>query len=330
MALVELAGVRRVIAAVPEHSAEEATKVRVGSIRTAITGPYAAVAVTVVIWASAFPAIRVALHSFSPWALGSARLTVASAAMVAVACAFGLRLPQPRDFAAIALVGLTGMAGYQIFLNLGEVTVASGTANLLVNSSPIFTAILGRIFIGERIGAKGIFGIGIACTGAIIVALSTAVGYRFDGRALFILAAALCQAVYFVLQKPLLKKYSSVEITAYGSWAGTIMLCPLLPYAVGTAASAGPASLASVAWLAIACSAGGYVLWAFALNRLPAWQAASALYAGPAIAFVIGWLLLREIPSSLTLLGGLVAICGVVIVNLAHRQVGQQPRQSLK
>ena len=45
------------------------------------------------------------------------------------------------------------MALYQVFLNAGEVTVDAATASLLVNVSPIFTALLAVAFLGERLRA---------------------------------------------------------------------------------------------------------------------------------------------------------------------------------
>ena len=56
--------------------------------------------------------------------------------------------------------------------------------------------------------------------------------------------------------------------------------------------------------------------WAYTLARIPAGRAASFLYLVPAVSLGIAWLWLGEWPTWLALLGGAVAISGVVIVNL--------------
>src|SRR5438067_3413282 len=100
-----------------------------------------AAAGTVLLWASAFPAITVAVRGLGPAGLAVARLAVASAALAVVAPwlggrgkagrmggrgqagRMGVRRPRPRDLPLIALCGLAGMTGYQLLLHAGEAVV---------------------------------------------------------------------------------------------------------------------------------------------------------------------------------------------------------------
>ena len=103
--------------------------------------PVAALLLTIVLWGSAFPAIRAALTGYSAGQLSVARLLVAAVALGLVAVLRGVRLPARRDVPAIAGVGFAGMTAYQLLLNSGEQTVPAGTASLLVNVSPVLSAI---------------------------------------------------------------------------------------------------------------------------------------------------------------------------------------------
>ena len=67
-------------------------------------------------------------------------------------------------------------------------------------------------------------------------------------------------------------------------------------------------------YLGIFPAAIAYVLWNYALSRMPASLLSSFLYLSPVIASFIAWLWLGEIPALLTILGGAVAILGVVLV----------------
>lgn len=60
----------------------------------------------------------------------------------------------------------------------------------------------------------------------------------------------------------------------------------------------------------------GYVTWACTLARVPAARAASFLYLVPAVTLGIAWIWFGEWPTRLALLGGAIAISGVVIVNV--------------
>lgn len=84
-----------------------------------------------------------------------------------------------------------------------------------------------------------------------------------------------------------------------------------------------------IASLGIFPAALGYASWAYTLARIPAARAASFLYLVPAVTLGIAWTWLGEWPSWLALLGGAIAISGVVIVNLFGKiqsSVGANPR----
>jgi drug/metabolite transporter (DMT)-like permease len=286
--------------------------------------PFAAgaLALTILLWASAFAGIRVALRHFGPEHLSILRLAVASSALGAIAAARGgLRVPRRADLPGLALVALTGMTAYQLLLNAGEVSVPAGTASLLVNVSPLIAAILAVTLLGERLSGRARAGIALGFGGAALVAVSRGGGLGFDARALLVLAAAGAQATFFVAQKGLLarSRLDAFDVTAWAMWIGTALLLPFapgLPHAVATA----PASaLAAVLYLGVGASALGFVSWAYASARVPVSFAASTLYAIPVVAALVAWLWLGEAPAALAVAGGAVAIVGVALTARGRR-----------
>jgi drug/metabolite transporter (DMT)-like permease len=275
--------------------------------------PAAALAATVLLWASAFAAIRAALEHFSAGHLSVLRLLVAAIALGAVAAVRGVRLPAARDVPAIAAVAFAGMTAYQLLLNGGERTVPAGTAALLINISPVFTAIAASALLHERMTPLRWTGVAIACAGASLIAVAGRGGLALDEGALLVLGAAVAQATFFVAQKPLLRRYKSLELTTWAMALGALMALPFAPGLPAAVGSAPAEALLAVAFLGAGASAVGFVTWAYACARVDVSIAAATLYAVPVVAFTAGWLWLGERPAAMALAGGAIALAGVAL-----------------
>ena len=287
--------------------------------------PHLALLVTVVAWASAYPAIRVAVAAFGPAGLTVGRLLVASAALALVAPLLGVRLPRRRDLPLIVLCGLLGMSLYQLLLNAGEVSVDAGTASLLIATSPVYSCLFAAGLLGERLTVGRMAGIGVALGGATMVALTQGGGLRFDTAALMVLGAAVVHGIYPVATRPLLARYSGLEVASYASWAGTLLVLPLLAVAASEPMHPTAGAVAATVYLGVVSSAFGFVAWAYAVARLDMAVATSALYLISPLTFVIAYAWLGERPGLAELAGGAVVIVGVAITQYYGRVGPRRP-----
>ncbi len=181
-----------------------------------------AAAVTVVLWASAFVAIRSAGGHYPPGALAFGRLLVASAALGVMWLISGDGWPPRAAWPGIAGSGVLWFGLYMVTLNWGERDVDAGTAAMIVTIGPILIALLGGWLLNEgfprRLGA----GMALSLAGALVVGVSESRGGRTSVIGVVLcVVAAVCYATGVVFQKPALRHASAVQVTTFGCFAGT-------------------------------------------------------------------------------------------------------------
>ncbi|NWJ40805.1 MAG: EamA family transporter [Geothrix sp.] len=283
-----------------------------------------AIAGLLLLWASAFAGIRAGMRlspagavgpdGYGPGELALLRFGTASTVLALYALAKRMRLPERSELPLIGLTGFLGISVYHVALNFGEMTVQAGAASLLISAAPVFTALLSVAVLKERLTRLGWLGILLAFAGVALIALSGGRGLHFTPGALLILLAATVAAVYSILSKKLLRRHAALEFTCYSIWAGTLPLLVFLPGLLRRLPVAAPPATFAVIYLGIFPAAIAYVLWNYALARMPASLLSSFLYLSPVLASLIAWVWLGELPALLTLVGGAIAILGVILV----------------
>jgi drug/metabolite transporter (DMT)-like permease len=270
---------------------------------------------TLVFWASAFVGIRAAAADYSPGALALGRLTIGAIALAALVAVRRPALPTRRQLVPILIIGVLWFGIYFLALNAAEREVDAGTAALLVNVAPILVAIFGGLFLGEGFPPRLLAGCLIALGGVALISVASSGG---PGGAtvvgiLLCFVSAVAYAIALTIQKPLLRSLSGLTITWLGCTTGAIVCLPFLPQLLAELPVANASSTGWLVFLGIFPTAIAFTTWAYALSRTTAGRLGSTTYLVPAIAIVIGWVLLGEVPAALSFVGGAIAIGGVVV-----------------
>ncbi len=271
------------------------------------------------LWASAFAGIRAGLRSYSPQSVALLRYLTASLVLLIYAVITKMPLPRRRDLPGLALAGFLGFSFYNVALNIGEQSIPAGTASLIIASSPIYVALFATLFLHERMRWVSWLGILISFVGVAVITLEPGAGLQISPSALLVLVAALVQAIYNVSQKPYLRRYTPLQFTACAIWFGTLFLLVFTPDLLHQLPAASMESTLAVIYMGIFPGAIGYLGWSYVFSRVPASRAGSFLYMVPAVAILIAWLWLGELPAPTALLGGALILTGIVLVNIIGR-----------
>ena len=273
-----------------------------------------AIGVTMLLWASAFVGIRAAAPYFSSGALALGRLLVAAAVLVAILLVRREGLPPRAAWPAIAGSGVLWFALYQVALNWGEEEVDAGTAAMIIGVAPILVAALSGTLLGEQISRFLVIGLAVAVAGTVLIGLSVS-GSTDDslGGVLLCLAAAVAAAGGVLLQKPALRKASAAQVTTFGCVVGAVACLPFTGQLVTQLGDAEPSAILNMVYLGVFPTALAFSTWAYALARTPASTMGITTFLVPALAIVMSWLVLGEVPSWLAIAGGALCLAGVGI-----------------
>lgn len=276
--------------------------------------------VTIIMWSSAFVAIRFGVKEYHPGSFALLRLSVGAMCMTVI-----YYFNQPRqtiakkDIVYAMCLGLIGMSVYQTSLNYGEITVGAGVASFIIAQVPIITTILAIIFLKEKITKFGWLGLLISFIGVVLISIGELEHTKFDMGVIYILIATISASIYITNAKPLLARMNSIHLTVYvaiGGAIGTLIFTPQLLQDITTASTG--ATLSAI-YLGIFPTALAYLTYNYALSKTPASTAASWLYTLPFVTSFMGWLFLVELPTLIAFIGGLIALFGTVLINIQKK-----------
>ena len=120
-----------------------------------------------------------------------------------------------------------------------------------------------------------------------------------------------------VVQKPVLARVSSLQVTWLGCAAATVACLPFAPTLATGPRKPTPSAIGWTIYLGVVPTALGFATWAFALRRTSAGRMASLAYLIPLVAILLGWAVLGERPAWLAAVGGSLCILGVALARRA-------------
>ena len=276
---------------------------------------------TVFVSALSFPLTKVALADLPPLNLAAVRFAVASLLIIPWLVWKRPRLPSRGDAIRFILCGLIGIALYNALLNAGQQTVSASAASFIVNTVPILTALFATLFLDERFNRWGWASAGLGFAGVGIVVAGQPGGFTFGSGPFLIFGSVVAQAAFFVIQKPLVRRYGALASTAYTILAGALMLSPWMAEGLLTLAAPDTAQSTILAVVALAALPAvlGYAAWAHAISQFGAGRSATFLHLIRPTATLLAFVISGETLGVTTLMGGLVAIAGVALVSARGR-----------
>lgn len=283
----------------------------------------------ITVWGGSFPVAKLALSQISPINLATVRFTVASILFIPVLLLSQKRrgeplpIPKGRDILALNGLALLGVTTYFMVQYTAVSLTTASNAGLIVAISPLFAALFAALFFHEPLTTRKLLGIALAILGVATVSSRGTFEFSFGNKSmtgdLLMVVNALCWALFSILGKKMMQRYSPLVTTFYITIFGTLWFYPMaLPLGVlQEAANLNAAGWAAVVFLGAFCSVAAYYFWYWGLSQMEASRVAVFQYLQPLVSFGLSAVMLGEKINPATVLGAVLIISGVILVTRA-------------
>ena len=278
---------------------------------------------TAVLWGGTFVAGRIVAQEVEPAAGSFLRFAVASLLLIAMTWQAEGRLPIPRrkQMIPLLLLGITGVAAYNIFFFLGLKIIPASRASLIVATNPVFIALGSALLFKDRLTPGRMAGIALCLTGAVVVIsrgdiialLSHGVG---QGET-FILGCIVSWVSYSLIGRGVLKEISPLVAVTYACLIGTFLLAVPAVFEGMFSAVTGYSltSWTGILFLGVLGTVVGFIWYYEGIKALGPTRAAVFINFVPVSGVILGWLILDETINLSLVLGALLVISGAWLTN---------------
>ncbi|MDP2659892.1 MAG: EamA family transporter [Dehalococcoidia bacterium] len=273
----------------------------------------------VIFWGSTYVVIKVIMmDGLSPLSLAVLRVGFGAVllfgALMITEKDWGVAV---KDLPVLALLGLTGLAIFQIFFTVSLKYITASTASVLVSISPLIVAIVVILTRFDVLRWRTVAGILVAFGGVALVAQREE--FSFGNEALvgdiFCLVSAVGWGIYVAIQIPLLRRYSTTKVMAYAAGFGTIFI---LPFTAGDLLTQdwGRISLPGWGLIVYYVVISGYVatvLWSRGIRNWGPARTSAYSYLNPIFGIVSGMIFLGEAMVPIQLVGTVAVFVGLAL-----------------
>ena len=285
--------------------------------------------VVVAIWGSTFVFTKMLLQAgLTPAQIFTLRFIIA---YFLLACwdvlmhssSFRLFCSSLKDELLMVTLGITGGSVYFLAENAAMLYTTATNTSLIVCSCPLFAMLLIALFYrqSEPVSRVQVVGSLLAFLGMAVVVLNGRIVLHLSPLGdMLAFGACLCWAVYSILMKPVLERYSTVFITRKVFFYG---LLTMIPYYLLRPEEADPSFfqtfnfsiLFNIFFLGIIASLICFLVWNWVIRQLGTVVATNWVYFNPLTTIVFAWWILNEQITLWFLLGTVFILLGMFLAD---------------
>lgn len=272
-------------------------------------------------WSGAFIAGKIGVQEFPPFSLAFFRFLFATVIIFPIMIKYedkNWRLKK-SDWPTIIALGMIGMFGYHaLFFTALKYTTAINSA-MIGATNPLITSLLASVMIGEKLGFRRLGAILLALSGVMLTIsegkLEIIKNINFNNGDIIMLLAVVCWAIYGVISKKVMPKYSPLIITSYSFLVCLVALVPFVLFEkpMTYLPNVTWKGWVSVLYMAVFASVIGYLVQQISIKAIGPSKTMSFINLVPVFSIILSSIILKEDVTLIKIISAVIIICGVYL-----------------
>ncbi len=290
------------------------------SARPQHAGLYALIALMVCCWSINFVVAKVALREFPPLMLVGVRMLMAGLCMLPVYWWEGRTVTdrwKRSDVPALMGLGILGIAANQVLFVCGLNSTTVAHSAIIVGLTPLFVLVSAAMIGLERLTLRKIGGMLLALGGVAVLKVmqddpADVRGPTLLGDAM-VLTSSFAFALFTVFGKRIAKRHTSITVNTFAYVGAALAMLPVTLWWTRNldVRTITFTAWASVTYMAVFPSVVCYLIYYYALARIPASRVSSFSYFQPLLATLLAVAVLGEHLSASIVAGGGIIFTGI-------------------
>ena len=278
------------------------------------------------LWGGSFLFMRYAAPEFGPLPLIWLRVAVAAVCLAPLLILRRQGGALRAHALGVTVMGLFGSALPFVLIAWAMLSITAGLASILNATVPIFTALIGGLWLRERLGALRTIGLAVGFTGVLLLAADQA-DFKPGGSGWAIVAMLLATLSYGFAANLTRRLLGGVPALVSAAGSQIVAALVLLPFAVWFWPSARPGVMAWAAAtvLGVGCTALAFLLFFRLISNIGAARAVTVTFLIPLFGVLWGSLFLGERLDASMLAGGAVVVLGTALATGVLRWPARAP-----
>ncbi|MFT2110231.1 DMT family transporter [Marinomonas sp. 2405UD68-3] len=281
----------------------------------------------VLFWSGNYVLGRVTLDTgLDPFFLSFARWTLAC--LLTLPFAYKTLIAERKtivnNWKMLAFFAWFGVCNYNLFLYIGLTTTSVTNAVLLNSVMPVIILIAARILLGQKTTWIQNTGIIISTLGVTNIVskgtLDTLLHLTFSTGDLWIIAAAVCWAIYSVLIAKKPKDLSMLGFFSSTALIGTFIQIPIvLLFGNQNISNVTSLDWITIGYISIFASIGAFLCWNTGIQKLGAATAGHFIHLMPVFSILLSYIFLKENLYDYHIIGIVLIFGGIFIATILNK-----------